>query len=166
MSNQSPHGEPRTGSSGSPRVSSERAQNWAIGQTMTKPHRPRGNYVVGPDGSPLTIADLPPQGIKRWVPYRKAEVVAAVRGGLLSLQEACSRRSWQESIDQHGLRGLRTTRIQRYRPGHWRRAYGKNSLVAQQFRPPRGQIHRCRSILRAATPPVFFAMEAFRPDSG
>ena len=98
---------------------------------MTKPPRPQGNYVIGPLGSPLTIADLPPPGTKRWVPRRKAEVVAAVRGGLLSLQEACSRysltvdefRSWQESNDQHGLRGLRTTRIQRYRPGRRRRAW-------------------------------------------
>jgi hypothetical protein len=48
---------------------------------------------------------------------------AAVRGGLLSLEEACSRYtltvdeflSWQMSIDQHGLAGLRTTRIQQYR---------------------------------------------------
>ena len=55
---------------------------------------------------------------------RKAEVVAAVRGGLLSLEEACSRYtltvdeflSWQFSIDQHGLAGAgRTTRIQQYR---------------------------------------------------
>ncbi|ORE98856.1 hypothetical protein ATO4_00780 [Aurantimonas sp. 22II-16-19i] len=54
---------------------------------------------------------------------RKAEVVAAVRGGLLSLDEACSRYtltveeflSWQMSIDQHGLAGLRTTQIQEYR---------------------------------------------------
>jgi hypothetical protein len=54
---------------------------------------------------------------------RKAEVVAAVRGGLLSLEEACSRyrltidefMSWQISLDQHGLHGLRTTRIQHYR---------------------------------------------------
>src|SRR5215831_9884287 len=60
---------------------------------MTKPPRPQGNYVIGPLGSPLTIADLPPPGTKRWVPRRKAEVVAAVRGGLLSLQEACSRYS-------------------------------------------------------------------------
>jgi hypothetical protein len=50
-------------------------------------------------------------------------VVAAVRGGLLSLDEACSRYtltvdeflSWQMSIDQFGLAGLRTTRIQQYR---------------------------------------------------
>src|SRR5665213_1416951 len=48
---------------------------------------------------------------------------AAAHGGLLSLEEACSRYtltvdeflSWQFSIDQHGLAGLRTTRIQQYR---------------------------------------------------
>ena len=78
---------------------------------MTDTHRPRVKYVIGPDGSPLTIADLPAPGTKRWVIRRKAEVVAAVRGGLLSLEEACARYtltveeflSWQYSIDQHGL---------------------------------------------------------------
>ena len=49
---------------------------------MTEPYRPRVKYVIGPDGSPLTIADLPPADTKRWVIRRKAEVVAAVRGGL------------------------------------------------------------------------------------
>ena len=90
---------------------------------MVDMHRPRAKYVIGPDGSPLTIADLPPPSTKRWVIRRKAEVVAAVRGGLLSLEEACSRYtltvdeflSWQMAIDQHGLAGLRTTRIQHYR---------------------------------------------------
>ncbi len=56
---------------------------------MTEPYRPRVKYVIGPDGSPLTIADLPPANTRRWVIRRKAEVVAAVRGGLLSLEEAC-----------------------------------------------------------------------------
>ncbi len=28
---------------------------------MTETHRPRVKYVIGPDGSPLTIADLPPR---------------------------------------------------------------------------------------------------------
>ncbi len=46
--------------------------------------------MIGPDGSPLTIATFQP-GTKRWVIRRKAEVVAAVRGGLLSLEEACAR---------------------------------------------------------------------------
>lgn len=90
---------------------------------MTEGLRPRVKYVIGPDGSPLTIADLPPPGTHRWVIRRKAEVVAAVRGGLLSLEDACSRYtltteeflSWQLSIDQYGLAGLRTTRIQHYR---------------------------------------------------
>ena len=85
--------------------------------------RPRVKYVIGPDGSPLTIADLPPTNTRRWVIRRKAEVVAAVRGGLLSLEEACNRYrltveeflSWQASIEDHGLAGLRTTRIQQYR---------------------------------------------------
>lgn len=90
---------------------------------MTDQVRPRVKYVIGPDGSPLTIADLPPPNTRRWVIRRKAEVVAAVRGGLLSLDEACSRYtltveeflSWQVSIDSHGLAGLRTTQLQEYR---------------------------------------------------
>ena len=79
--------------------------------------------MIGPDGSPLTLANLPTPGTQRWVIRRKAEVIAAVRGGLLSIEEACSRYmlrvdellSWQSSLDQHGLAGLRTTRIQQYR---------------------------------------------------
>jgi hypothetical protein len=35
-------------------------------------------YVIGPDGSPLTLADLPAPGTTRWVIRRKAEIVAAV----------------------------------------------------------------------------------------
>ena len=93
---------------------------------MTEMVRPRIKYVIGPDGSPLTIADLPPSSTRRWVIRRKAEVVAAVRGGLLSLEEACDKYkltteeylSWQRSIDRHGLPGLRATRVQQYRPGH------------------------------------------------
>jgi hypothetical protein len=92
-------------------------------RNMTDVYRPRAKYVIGPDGSPLTVADLPPSSTRRWVIRRKAEVVAAVRGGLLSLEEACARYtltveeflSWQASIDEHGLAGLRTTRIQQYR---------------------------------------------------
>lgn len=90
---------------------------------MGNQYRSRVNYVIGPDGSPLTVNDLPPTNTRRWVIRRKAEVVAAVRGGLLSLEEACSRYTltveeflgWQRSIDKHGLAGLRTTRIQKYR---------------------------------------------------
>ena len=89
---------------------------------MTESRRPRFKYVIGPDGSQLTIADLPAPGTKRWVIRRKAVIVAAVRGGLLTFAEACTRYAltvdellaWEYSIDRHGLAGLRTTHIQKY----------------------------------------------------
>lgn len=90
---------------------------------MTDIGRPKVRYVIGPDGSPLTISDLPEKGTMRWVIRRKAEVVAAVRGGLLTIEDACSWYSlsvdeylaWEHAINRHGLAGLRTTRTQQYR---------------------------------------------------
>jgi hypothetical protein len=89
-----------------------------------RPHY-RAKYVFGPDGSPLTLADLPASNTRRWVIRHKAQVVAAVRGGLLNLEDACSRYrlsvdeflNWQQSINSHGLALLRTTMIQDYRAG-------------------------------------------------
>ena len=83
----------------------------------------RPAHVIGPDGEILTLADLPPPETRRWVIRRKAKVVAAVRGGLLSLEEACQRYrlsvdefvAWQRMIERHGVPGLRVTRIQHYR---------------------------------------------------
>ena len=71
----------------------------------------------------MTLADLPPTNTKRWVIRRKAEVVAGVRSGLITLEEACRRYSlsideflsWQRLMESHGMRGLRATRIQEYR---------------------------------------------------
>ena len=71
----------------------------------------------------MTINDLPPPNTKRWVVRRKAEVVTAVRAGLLTLEEACERyslsveefSSWQALIEKHGMRGLRTTKLKEYR---------------------------------------------------
>ena len=85
------------------------------------PGRPK--TVIGPAGEPLTIDDLPPPETRRWVIRRKAEVVSGVRNGLISLEDACNRYklsveeflTWQRLIDQHGMRGLRTTRLQQYR---------------------------------------------------
>lgn len=82
-----------------------------------------GALVISPTGRPMTERDLPPPDTKRWVMRRKAEVVAGVRSGLISLEEACRRYtlsveeflSWQRLIDSHGVRGLRATRLQDYR---------------------------------------------------
>lgn len=85
--------------------------------------------VIGPDGKVMTFADLPPANTKRWVVKRKAVVVFAVRAGLLTLEQACERyslsveefMSWQRLIESHGMRGLRTTRLQQYRNSRLRR---------------------------------------------
>jgi hypothetical protein len=69
------------------------------------------------------LSELPPPNTQRWVIRRKAVVVAAVRSGVLTLEEACERYklsieeflSWQRLIDSHGLAGLRVTRLQDYR---------------------------------------------------
>jgi len=79
--------------------------------------------VIGPDGALMTVHDLPPANTTRWVARRKAQVVAGVRSGLISLDEACRRYtltveeflSWAEAVDRHGVRGLRVTRLQDYR---------------------------------------------------
>jgi len=96
-----------------------------MGRDAHKSHRGEkvSEYVVGPDGEVITLADLPQAGATRWVPRRKAQVVAAVRGGLISLDEACTRYaltveeflSWQTAVRQFGLDGLRATHAQEYR---------------------------------------------------
>ncbi len=90
---------------------------------MVKPLRGVTAGIPGLDGHPLTLDDLPPANTKRWVIRRKAQVVAAVRGGLITLEEACARYtlsveeflSWQRAIDAYGVKGLRATRLQDYR---------------------------------------------------
>lgn len=88
----------------------------------------RPDSVIGPLGEELSKADLPPPQTSRWVVRRKAQVVAAVNGGLLSVREACDRygltleelASWQRAIDREGMPGLRATRVQHYRQAHER----------------------------------------------
>ena len=68
-------------------------------------------------------AELPPPDTKRWVVRRKAAVVAAVRAGMITVEEACRRYqlseeeflAWQRAFEAYGLPGLRTTRIKIYR---------------------------------------------------
>jgi hypothetical protein len=88
----------------------------------------RPTEVVGPLGERLTRSDLPSPNTSRWVARRKAEVVAAVNGGMLTIREACERydltleefASWQRAVERDGLPGLRVTRVQHYRDLHER----------------------------------------------
>jgi hypothetical protein len=89
----------------------------------------RPPHVIGPFGDLLTAELLPAKDTGRWTPRRKAEVVAAVEGGLLTFDEACGRYrltmeeliGWQRAVGRSGMRGLRITRLQQYRDRYERR---------------------------------------------
>lgn len=82
------------------------------------------SYVIGADGGPLSLSDLPAAKKQRWVIRHKANVVAAVRGGLISLDDVCQRYSltreeflaWSGAVDRFGISALRATLFQQY--GH------------------------------------------------
>jgi hypothetical protein len=65
---------------------------------------------------------LPPRDIKRWTIRRKAEAIAAIAAGLITVAAAGERwqvsreelEDWQRLFAAHGLRELRATRVERY----------------------------------------------------
>ena len=105
----------------SPKVSNEISASNELSSHSEPPAAP--TRAIGPTGELLTLETLPAPNTKRWVIRRKAEVVAAVRAGLLSMEQACERYmlsveeflSWQGLVENHGILGLRTTRLQHYR---------------------------------------------------
>ena len=78
--------------------------------------------VTLPDGSILTLADLPPTDT-RWVASRKATVVNAVQGGLVTRDEAIDRYqlsdeefdSWVDAVGRYGKTALKVTALQKFR---------------------------------------------------
>lgn len=101
--------------------------------------------VIGPLGEVLTLASLPPGNTTRWVARRKAEVVAAVDGGLLTVEEVLQRyelsleefMGWRQAMDRAGVPGLRVAHIQRERemqrhdPARFRRQPDMPRLLRQ-----------------------------------
>ena len=85
---------------------------------MPVPHRK--SREAEPLEAPISLAALPPPDTERWVARRKAQVVAAVQAGLITLDEALSRyrlsleefTGWQRALYRHGLRGLQITHSQ------------------------------------------------------
>ena len=79
--------------------------------------------VTLPDGSVMTLADLPPSETRRWVASRKAAVVKGVAAGLISRERALERYglsdeefdSWCAAVRDHGEAALRATALQKYR---------------------------------------------------
>lgn len=105
----------------------------------------RPDHVIGPVGERLTVETLP-AGNPRWTARRKAEVAAAVRGGLLTFEEACARYSlsmeelinWQRAEQRSGMRGLRVTRLLEYRELYEKQdGYTRADSSPVYFTPPR-----------------------------
>ncbi|MTH63457.1 DUF1153 domain-containing protein [Paracoccus shanxieyensis] len=83
---------------------------------------PGPRTAVLPDGTILTLADLPPAET-RWVARRKAIVVAAVQHGLLMREDAIERYgltgeefdAWTRAFARHGRNALKITQLQKFR---------------------------------------------------
>jgi hypothetical protein len=90
---------------------------------LTTPHGRIETLSGEPPNRARLLEKLPPPDTKRWVVRRKAAVVVAVRGGGITVEEACRYYhlsaeeflSWERAFEKHGLAGLRTTRVQQYR---------------------------------------------------
>ena len=86
--------------------------------------QPWGNHTPDAKTAKALLEQLPPPDTTRWVVRRKAEVIAAIRGGVITRADACARyrlsdeelRLWERAIDAAGVPGLRVTRVQVYRP--------------------------------------------------
>ncbi len=71
----------------------------------------------------MMLNELPPPDTIRWVVRRKAAVVAAVKNGVITLDDVCwlydisveEFLTWREMIEKHGVRGLRVTKLQDFR---------------------------------------------------
>jgi Protein of unknown function (DUF1153) len=90
---------------------------------LSAPVPPYENASGEPLSGTALMESLPPPNTKRWVVRRKAAVIAAVRSGGITIEEACRAYqlseeeflSWERAFENHGLAGLRVTRSQQYR---------------------------------------------------
>jgi hypothetical protein len=107
-----------------------------------------------------TVGHLPPPNTQRWVVRRKAAVVAAVRSGTITIEEALRRYqlteeellSWQRAFEAHGLAGLRATRIQQYRGSRRPRGPRSRRVVIVGLSVQRRQrLPSCRDYRPAST---------------
>ncbi len=88
--------------------------------------------IVGPNNQILDRDSLPPANTTRWVALRKAQIVAAVESGMISIDDVIQRyglsieefAGWQRAMDRAGVAGLRIAWLQKDRASH-RRPKGK-----------------------------------------
>ena len=105
---------------------------------MIEYHNSRPARIVGPNNQVLTRDTLPPADTTRWVAHRKAQVVAAVESGLVTIDEVIERyglsveefAGWQPARDRAGVAGLRIAWLKKDRASH-RRAKAKAGTKLQ-----------------------------------
>jgi hypothetical protein len=81
---------------------------------------PKAKFTTRGDRTVLTLGDLPATDTERWVMSRKADVVQAVHGGLITVEDACWRyaltvdefHSWEMAVERLGTAGLSAKRAQ------------------------------------------------------
>ena len=96
---------------------------------MMEYHNSRPARIVGPQHEIITRETLPPANTSRWVASRKAQVVAAVETGLMTIDEVMKRYrlsleefySWQRALTRAGVPGLRVSWSQQDRAARRRR---------------------------------------------
>ena len=96
--------------------------------------------AAGPDRPLSRQAELPPAQTKRWVASRKAAIVAAVRGGFLSLEDAHDRygvstdefMAWQSAFDRGGQCGLQIRHVQHHRHGAFRSGTSRRTQARER----------------------------------
>ncbi|NCU12439.1 MAG: DUF1153 domain-containing protein [Sphingomonadaceae bacterium] len=84
---------------------------------MIELHTTRSLRIVAsdPSESQRGPVSLPPRNTTRWVASRKAQVVAAVESGLITIEEAMERyrlsqqefNAWQTALGRGGVKALR-----------------------------------------------------------
>jgi two-component system, cell cycle response regulator DivK len=80
---------------------------------------------AGARGMPAGV--LPSAGTMNWTARKKALIVIAVRGGMISLRAACERymlseaelSQWRAAFDRDGIRGLYAKNLPRRTPSKW-----------------------------------------------
>jgi hypothetical protein len=87
-------------------------------QDLANPQR-----LAEQESDQLAPGELPEPGTQRWTATRKAQVVLAIQGGLLTFAEACGRYGltaeelacWEQSFSWGGKHGLAVARIKQHR---------------------------------------------------
>lgn len=80
---------------------------------MTR-HWPKPKFITRRDRTVFTLGDLPATDTERWVMSRKADVVDAVHGGLITMEDACWR--YALTIEEFHSWEIAVERLDR--PGH------------------------------------------------